>query len=75
MNVSKDMILVPLGAPVLGFLPDTPSQMRFLEFFTANIRNPNTRKAYARAAGDFLTWCADRGVTIPSIIDNVAISI
>lgn len=42
--------------------------MRFLEFFTANIRNPNTRKAYARAAGDFLHWCADRGVTaLPAI--------
>ena len=23
---------------------------RFIEFFTANIRNPNTRKAYYRAA-------------------------
>ncbi|KRB18264.1 integrase [Mesorhizobium sp. Root695] len=43
-------------------------QMRFLEFFTANIRNPNTRKAYARAAIDFLAWCGDRGVTaLPAI--------
>jgi hypothetical protein len=24
---------------------------RFLEFFTANLRNPNTRQAYARAVG------------------------
>ncbi|MEL6736448.1 MAG: site-specific integrase, partial [Pseudomonadota bacterium] len=41
---------------------------RFIEFFTANIRNPNTRKAYMRAASDFLNWCADRGVTaLPSI--------
>jgi hypothetical protein len=29
--------------------------VRFLEFFTANIRNPNTRRAYARAADEFLT--------------------
>lgn len=36
--------------------------MRFLEFFTANIRNPNTRRAYARAANEFLIWCADVGV-------------
>jgi hypothetical protein len=28
---------------------------RFAEFFTANIRNPNTRKAYYRAASEFLT--------------------
>ena len=26
---------------------------RFVEFFTANIRNKNTRLAYARAAGQF----------------------
>lgn len=43
-------------------------RLRFLEFFTANIRNPNTRKAYARAAGDFLSWCQARGVTaLPAI--------
>src|SRR3546814_19104615 len=26
------------------------------------IRNPHTRRAYARAAGDFLAWCEARGV-------------
>jgi site-specific recombinase XerC len=36
--------------------------MRFLEFFAANIRNPHTRRAYARAADEFLTWCAAAGV-------------
>ena len=36
--------------------------MRFLEFFTANIRNANTRRAYARAAQEFLTWCQSVGV-------------
>lgn len=36
--------------------------IRFLEFFAAAIRNPNTRRAYGRAAADFLTWCEDRGV-------------
>jgi len=30
---------------------------RFVEFFTANIRNPNTRKAYYRAASGFFDWC------------------
>ena len=38
---------------------------RFLEFFASAIRNPHTRGAYARAAGDFLAWCAGAGV--PSI--------
>ena len=39
--------------------------MRFREFFAANIRNPHTRRAYARAGEEFLAWCADAGV--PSI--------
>jgi site-specific recombinase XerD len=37
--------------------------VRFLEFFASAIRNPHTRRAYARAAGDFLGWCAGAGVT------------
>ena len=41
------------------------ASMRFLEFFAANIRNQHTRRAYARAAEEFLTWCASGGV--PSI--------
>jgi hypothetical protein len=36
---------------------------RFFEFFTAQIRNPNTRRAYARAAVEFFDWLAARGVT------------
>src|SRR5215210_4472795 len=37
--------------------------LRFLEFFAAGIRNPHTRRAYARAASDFLAWCeAEAGV-------------
>ncbi|WP_354043793.1 tyrosine-type recombinase/integrase [Devosia sp. UYZn731] len=38
---------------------------RFLEFFVSHIRDANTRRAYGRAVGDFMTWCADAGV--PSI--------
>lgn len=34
---------------------------RFVEFFTANIRNPNTRAAYARAVAGLCTWCDERG--------------
>ena len=32
---------------------------RFIEFFTATIRNRNTRLAYARAAKQFFDWCDD----------------
>ena len=40
---------------------------RYVEFFTANIRNPNTRRAYARACGSFLTWCEERGLTLTPV--------
>ena len=40
-----------------------PAARRFLEFFTVNIRNANTRAAYGRAAGAFLHWCEERGIT------------
>jgi site-specific recombinase XerD len=33
---------------------------RFVDFFTANIRNPNTRQAYAQAVSQFLSWCESR---------------
>ena len=35
---------------------------RYVEFFTANIRNPHTRRAYARACNRFFAWCDDRGL-------------
>ena len=45
------------GALPALFAPDSRTATRTLEFFTANIRNPNTRKAYARAVVDFASWC------------------
>jgi integrase/recombinase XerD len=36
--------------------------LRFLEFFTVNIRNRNTRAAYSRAASDFLGWRERQGI-------------
>jgi integrase/recombinase XerD len=35
---------------------------RFIEFFVANIRNKNTRAAYALAVRDFFRWCEDHGL-------------
>jgi hypothetical protein len=59
--------LVPLTTaqdqvPALIIVAGERASMRFLEFFAANIRNPHTRRAYARAADEFLAWCASVGV-------------
>jgi integrase/recombinase XerD len=40
---------------------------RFLEFFTATIRNPNTPAAYAQAIAQFLRWCGGRGLGLRDI--------
>ncbi len=40
---------------------------RFIEFFTANIRNRNTRAAYARAVKQFLDWCEQRRLELREI--------
>ncbi len=40
---------------------------RYVEFFTANIRNPHTRRAYARACVRFFAWCEHRGLTLATI--------
>jgi site-specific recombinase XerD len=40
---------------------------RYVEFFTANIRNPNTRRAYARACARFFAWCEERSLTPAAI--------
>ena len=40
---------------------------RFIEFFTANIRNPNTRAAYAFAAARFADWCGGRGICLAQL--------
>jgi site-specific recombinase XerD len=44
------------------FVPNEAARKRYVEFFTANIRNPNTRRAYARAANEFAAWCHQAGL-------------
>jgi site-specific recombinase XerD len=44
-----------------------PAAWCYVEFFTANIRNPNTCRAYARAYVRFFSWCEDRGLTLTAI--------
>lgn len=47
---------------------------RFVEFFTATIRNPNTRETYARAVRDFLDWCEARGLMHLDQIEPIVVA-
>ena len=46
--------------PIL--FPAPRSATRFWEFFTANIRNKNTRRAYFKAVCRFSSWCEGHGL-------------
>ena len=65
-------LVVPGGWRIEG-LPGTvraagPSaERRLLEFFTAEISNPNTRLAYSTAAGRFFQWCETRNLALRAI--------
>jgi site-specific recombinase XerC len=66
--MNRLVVLAPtLPVPVLVAAAGDKASSRFLEFFAANIRNPNTRRAYSRAAREFLAWCEFFGV--PTIAD------
>jgi len=41
--------------------------VRYVESFTAQIRNPNTRAAYARAASAFFAWCERHGLLLAAV--------
>lgn len=62
MSVLAPIVAPALRLPEIVSAADTNAQLRFLEFFAATIRNPHTRRAYARGCGDFLAWCAARRV-------------
>src|SRR5437870_5554082 len=53
--------------PVLFAAAGDQAVNRFIEFFTATIRNKNTRLAYARAVVHFATWCEARKLTLPQL--------
>lgn len=65
-------LTVPGGWQIEG-LPDVikragpQASLRTLEFFTVNIRNPNTRAAYANAVMRFFNWCDDRDLELVDI--------
>ncbi len=52
-----------VALPALVTAAGERAGVRFIEFFASAIRNPHTRRAYARAASDFLTWCGEIGVS------------
>jgi integrase/recombinase XerD len=71
-GVANDLLILPnrgnlVVLPIV--IADAGPQVedRFIEFFTAHIRNPNTRRAYGRAVARFFAWCDGRGIGLHQI--------
>lgn len=66
--MENKLALVPVASPSAEILPTslfapTPKAAeRAAEFFTAQINNPHTRKAYLNATRRFAAWCAGKGI-------------
>jgi integrase len=61
--IPTDTCRVPAMVAALG----DQASWRYVEFFAANIRNPHTRRAYARACRQFFGWCDERDLRLSAI--------
>jgi integrase/recombinase XerD len=67
--MSTEVVLSPLPRQLAALAPQLPALFLgspkgakgFVDFFTATIRNRNTRRAYFKAAARFSEWCGARG--------------
>lgn len=56
-----------LPVPALFSSAGEKATHRLIEFFTAEIRNPNTREAYARAVARFDRWCQHHELSLEDL--------
>ncbi len=56
------------------FTPTPQAAKKFVEFFTANIRNPHTRKAYTWNVAAFAAWCEQHGLQSLQTIEPVHVA-
>ncbi len=66
--------VVASRAPALVAAAGTRASYRFLEFVTAQISIPHTRRAYARAAAEYFDWLEAKGVTQLADIQSVHVA-
>lgn len=62
-------VMTHAGMTVPAIIADAGknASRRFIEFFTANIRNANTRAAYSVAVRQFFIWCEQFTLTLSNI--------
>lgn len=71
----NQLVTLPASqAPALVAAAGERAAYRFLEFFTAQIRNPHTRRAYVRAVGEFCAWMEAHGLPSIAAVSSVHIA-
>src|SRR5437660_9237481 len=65
---------VTIAVPEILLAAGEDAVTRFVEYFTAHIRNPHTRRAYFRNAIDFLRWCEARAISDLKAIKPVIVA-
>ena len=69
----RELATVAARLPAL-FVAGPKAAERFWEFFTANIRNKNTRRAYYKAACRFSDWCAGHGLPDLALVKPIHVA-
>src|SRR4051794_1865327 len=64
---SSDSRPLLTAVPALFAGAGDKASYRFIEFLTANIRNVNTRQAYAQAIRRFSSWCDSRRLRLEQL--------
>lgn len=57
----RSLTISPLLVTALVSHSGEQASHKFIEYFIGQIRNPNTRQAYAQAVRQFLNWCEGQG--------------
>ena len=68
-TIDQGLVLLDLDISVPQIIDraGVRARNRFVEYFTAEIRNERTREAYAHAVGKFLNWCESFGCELVDI--------
>ena len=76
LKKTTSLVVNPQASALPTLIDDsgTRARRRYVEFFTAQIRNRNTRAAYGRAVSQFFAWCSKRGLTELDQLEPVVIA-
>lgn len=73
-NAIRVNVHSPFPVPALVQHSGERAHHKFVEYFIGQLRNPNTRAAYARAVNQFLTWCEQQGARCLEDISYLAVA-